>query len=204
MINEKRRSREAPESLGNTQPEAQGGLTAAIARITNVCPVCGDQNPPDAVFCSNAVCHKALGEFPYVLEELRSEAEWHETLAQKVTAFIGRPHFLLAHGFWLALWVVVNTGIIAFVRQFDVYPFGLLGIILAVEAVLMTGFILISSNRQSAHADKRAELDYEVNVRNSRAIHEIDGKLQQILARLDGMESAISQQERALDCEARK
>jgi hypothetical protein len=35
-----------------------------------ICPACGGGNPHDAVFCGNHECHKALGEFRYVLEEL--------------------------------------------------------------------------------------------------------------------------------------
>src|SRR5205823_5367204 len=51
---------------------------------TLVCPVCGGENPPDAVFCGNTECRKALGDFKYVLEELREEAKWHEALAERV------------------------------------------------------------------------------------------------------------------------
>ncbi|MGH8544158.1 MAG: DUF1003 domain-containing protein, partial [Gammaproteobacteria bacterium] len=59
-------------------------------------------------------------------------------------------------------WVLVNSGLIVAVEVFDVYPFGLLGIILSVEAILITGFLLISQKRQDVHAEKRAELEYEV------------------------------------------
>src|SRR6266852_186177 len=75
-----------------------------------ICPVCGGENAPDAIFCGNTACHKALGDFKYVLEELSAEAKWHETLAEKVTDFIGKPHFLTVHAFWFALWVAINTG----------------------------------------------------------------------------------------------
>jgi uncharacterized membrane protein len=153
-----------------------------------VCPACGGENAPDAVFCANPACHKALGDFKYVLEELRSEAQWHEALAEKITVFIGKPHFLAVHGLWFALWVVINSGIIAFIRKFDEYPYGLLGIILAAEAVVITGVVLISNNRQSAHADKRAELDYEVNVRTYRQITDTETTLKAILERLDRLE----------------
>ena len=71
------------------------------------------------------------------------------------------------------------------VRAFDSYPFGLLGIILAVEAIFITGFLLISQNRQSVHADKRAELDYEVNVRTYREIRQIKGMLQKLESELN-------------------
>lgn len=79
---------------------------------------------------------------------------------------------------------MVNTGILAFSQIFDAYPFSLLGIILAAEAIFITGFLLISQNRQSAHADKRAELDYEVNVRTYREIQEIKANLRVIEQRL--------------------
>jgi len=153
-----------------------------------VCPVCGGENAPDAIFCGNTGCGKALSNFKYVLEELREEAKWHEALAERVVAFIGTSHFLLIHSLWFVIWVAINTGIFAFIRRFDEYPFGLLGIILGAEAVLITGFVLISQNRQNAHADKRAVLDYEVSVRTHRDIVEINNHVQSILDRLQQLE----------------
>jgi uncharacterized membrane protein len=185
------------EPQASTAPEDSRGRAELIHPVHDapaplVCPVCGGENAPDAVFCANPACHKALGEFDYVLEVLRAEARWHERLAEKVTAFIGKPQFLAVHALWLALWVAINTGVFAFIRTFDEYPFGLLGLILAAEAIFITGWILISNNRQNAHADKRAELDYEVSVRNHRQISHIDAKLNDILERLERLESAAS------------
>jgi uncharacterized membrane protein len=158
----------------------------ALERIT--CPACGGVNPPDAVFCGNAACHKALGEFRFVREELRAATSWHERLADRVTAFVGKPHFLVAHALWFLLWVGINTGIFAVAVRFDDYPFGLLSFILAVEAIFITGFLLISNNRQTAHADLRGELDYEVNVRTYRRIQELDDVLRALIERLDRLD----------------
>ena len=152
------------------------------------CPACGGANAPDAVFCANAECGKALGPFAYVREELAQRARWHERLADRVAAFVGRPQFILAHTLWFAAWLAVNTGVVAFVARFDDYPYSLLGLIISVEAIFITGFLLISQNRQSAHADKRAELDYEVNVRTYREISEMKALLETIRERLDGNE----------------
>ena len=160
------------------------------------CPVCGGENTPDAVFCANPACHKALGEMRYVLEELKKEAHWHETLAEKTVAFIGKPHFIIAHVAWFAVWAALNSGLFAFVRQFDEYPYVLLGIILAAEAIFLTGFILISSNRQAAHADKRAELDYEASVRTYRHIREIDSRLEMLLNRLENLDIVSASRQR--------
>jgi uncharacterized membrane protein len=149
-----------------------------------VCPSCGQANATEDVFCANSKCHKALGEFKYVGEELRAEIRWHEALAERVSSFIGNPSFLVVHAFWFAIWVMVNTGILALSQIFDAYPFSLLGIILAGEAIFITGFLLISQNRQNVHADKRAELDYEVNVRTYREIQEIKAALRILEGRL--------------------
>ena len=154
-----------------------------------ICPACGGANPHDGVFCANAACHKALGEFRYVREELAAEARLHEKLAERVAGFIGKPQFLVVHGVWFALWVVINTGVVALVHSFDDYPFGLLGIILSVEAIFITGFLLISSNRQSTYANKRAELDYEVNVRTYRRVRELEGLVREVMERLERSEA---------------
>lgn len=148
-------------------PDASPGAT------TRTCPACGGENALDAVFCANPQCGKALGEFRYVREEIVADRRWHETIAERIAGFIGHPYFIAVHVFWFALWIAINTGLLTFTSRFDDYPFGLLGILLGIEAILVTGILLISQNRQNAHADKRAELDYEVNVRTYREIHEI-------------------------------
>jgi len=58
------------------------------------------------------------------------------------------------------------------------------------------GFLLISQNRQNAHADERAELDYEVNVRTYRRLNEIDAMLRDIAARIEGPEGSRAGQTR--------
>lgn len=72
---------------------------------------------------------------------------------------------------------MLNSGLVAFFHVFDEYPFGLLGIILSIEAILVSSFVLISQNRQSAYSDLRAELDYEVSIQTFRRIEEIERHL---------------------------
>ena len=158
---------------------------------TITCPACGGVNPGDAVFCAGPACRKALGGFRFVREELAAVSRWHERTADRVATFVGTPHFLAVHAVWFVIWVAINTGIVAVMARFDEYPFGLLGIILAIEAIFITGFLLISNNRQSAHADLRGELDYEVNVRTYREIHEIDAMLRTVVDRLEKLEAAV-------------
>jgi len=151
------------------------------------CPACGGWNDAESVFCGG--CHKALGEFRYVTEEVIAAAGWHERLAERVAAFVGQPHFLVAHILWFMLWVVVNSGVVVIVHRFDNYPFSLLGILLSMEAIFITGFLLITQNRQNAYSDKRAELDYEVSIRSYRRLEEILTDQRHILTRLESLEA---------------
>jgi uncharacterized membrane protein len=146
-----------------------------------VCPACGGENPADAIFCANPACHKALGEFDYILEEFDAARGWIEHLADRVTSFAGRPHFVTLHLAWFAIWVMANSGLIVSLQGFDEYPFALLSFILAIEAILMTGFLLISQNRQQAYSEKRAELDYEVNIRSYRKLIDLEKRMDALL-----------------------
>ena len=156
-----------------------------------ICPQCGGSNTPDAVFCANPECNKALGDFRYAEEEIARESRVHEKIADRVTAFIGNPYFIVVHGLWFLAWVAVNTGFVMISRQFDAYPFGLLGILLSIEAIFITGFVLISQNRQSSHAEKRSQLDYEVNVRTFREIQDVKELLTDMQARVERIEGTL-------------
>jgi uncharacterized membrane protein len=149
------------------------------------CPACGGANAPDAVFCQNLQCHKALGEFTYVHEGLLTETRWHKVLADKVTAFMTQPHFVAVHVLWFTIWIALNLGALALFGIFDEYPFFLLVTILAIETLFLTIFVLISNNRQTVHINKRAELDYEVSVRTYRTINEIHTIVHALVERLD-------------------
>lgn len=163
-------------------------MTEALSEKPIVCPACGGENLHDAVFCANSDCHKALGEFKYVIEELSGSTTRAHRIADKVSDFVARPHFVTVHVLWFLLWTALNSGLLAYVAVFDAYPYSLLGILLSVEAILITSFLLISSNRHSAHANKRAELDYEVNVRTYRHIISVTKRLEEIEKRLDRVE----------------
>ena len=56
---------------------------------------------------------------------------------------------------------------------FDPFPFGLLTLIVSLEAIFLSTFVMLSQNMQSKQADLRAQLDYEVNVKAEQEIKEI-------------------------------
>ncbi|QSA95779.1 DUF1003 domain-containing protein [Methylococcus sp. EFPC2] len=156
------------------------GLTAGPISAANgvICPACGGANPDDAVFCGHPGCHKALGEFKYVLEELLAARSRIERLADGVAQFAGKPPFIAVHAIWFGLWVLANGRVFGALPVFDEYPYSLLGLVLAVEAIFITGFVLISQNHQTAYSEKRAELDYEITIRSYRKLMELERRLE--------------------------
>lgn len=143
------------------------------------CPACGATNEGFAVFCE--ACDKALGDFRYVKEEFESKSNWLEKLADKVTQFTGQPLFVVIHLLIFSAWIVINSGIIASFLVFDNYPYELLALVLSIEAILITSFVLISGSRQSRQIKERAELDYEYNTNTYRALRALHQEIHNLI-----------------------
>lgn len=97
---------------------------------------------------------------------LTSLKKKQDSIADKITAFAGSMRFVYIHSFWFAVWILINAGILGAALKFDGYPFGLLTLIVSLEAIFLSTFVMLSQNRQGARADIRAELDYETNIRS--------------------------------------
>jgi uncharacterized membrane protein len=86
--------------------------------------------------------------------------------ADKVTSFAGSLKFVYLHSVWFGIWVLVNVGVLGASAKFDKFPFGLLTMIVSLEAIFLSTFVMVSQNRQAARADIRSELDFETNLRS--------------------------------------
>jgi uncharacterized membrane protein len=86
-----------------------------------------------------------------------------ERIADAITDFSGRMYFVYFHIIWFAVWISINLGIFG-IKPFDPYPFGLLTMIVSLEAIFLSTFVLISQNRLSAEADRRADLDLQIGL----------------------------------------
>ena len=106
----------------------------------------------------------------------------HLTLADRaadiIAEFDGSWKFIIAAVFLFNVWVWINI-CLAWMGKiaFDPYPFLLLSTGINMLSVLQAPIILMSQNRQS-HKDRlRAEIDYQVNLKNELALNEILGRL---------------------------
>ena len=87
------------------------------------------------------------------------------TCPERPTTFAGSLKFVYLHTVWFAIWILINVGLIGAAVEFDKFPFGLLTMIVSLEAIMLSTFIMVSQNRQAARADIRAEIDFENNLR---------------------------------------
>jgi len=116
-----------------------------------------------------------------------------ERIADIIAEFSGSITFLLLNAVFFAVWLIAN----AFpVLAFDPFPFGLLTMIVSLEAIFLSIFVLVSQNRQAEKDRLRNELDYQVNLKAelgvSVLLHKaelIGDSLQEIEARLVAVSS---------------
>ncbi|MGW1618977.1 DUF1003 domain-containing protein [Streptomyces sp. NPDC002172] len=98
-----------------------------------------------------------------VLAQLRGT---QDRIADAITAFAGTMTFVYLHALWFAVWIVCNEGVFGVGAIWDPFPFGLLTMIVSLEAIFLSTFVMVSQNRQAARENVRADLDFETNVRS--------------------------------------
>jgi uncharacterized membrane protein len=95
--------------------------------------------------------------------EAKSSAERRplDRLSDRVSEFAGSPWFLLIHLLWFVAWTVANT---LARKPVDPYPFTFLTLLVSLEAIFLTSFVLISQNHMEALAHRRAALDLQIDL----------------------------------------
>ena len=106
-----------------------------------------------------------------------------DRIADAITAFSGHMAFVYMHIAWFAVWILLNTGRIG-VRPFDPFPYGLLTMVVSLEAIFLATFVLISQNRLSEEAEHRADLALHIGLLTE---HELTRVLQMLDAIQDKM-----------------
>lgn len=106
-----------------------------------------------------------------------------DRLADAITGFSGRLSFVYLHAAWFGAWIVLNAGWFG-LKPFDPYPYGLLTMIVSLEAIFLSTFVLISQNRLGEESDRRADLHLHIGLLNEaeltralRMLHAIHDKL---------------------------
>jgi uncharacterized membrane protein len=138
-------------------------MTSPSSPLT--CPACRVIDQADGVEDGNLykVGHYSAKNENRLLEALMKA---QDRVADRITSFAGSLNFVYLHSVWFGIWVLLNVGLLGASVEFDKFPFGLLTMIVSLEAIFLSTFVMVSQNRQAARADLRAELDFETNLRS--------------------------------------
>ena len=97
---------------------------------------------------------------------VRTVLRAQDRAADAITAFAGSLRFVYIHAVWFGVWVLLNVGLLGRSSEFDKFPFGLLTMVVSLEAIFLATFVMVTQNRQGARADIRSQLDFETNLRS--------------------------------------
>ena len=130
-----------------------------------------------------------------VSRNVNEEMEVHSTpllrIADWIAWFSGSMPFLILNGGWFIIWIALNTLPLG-LPAFDPYPFGLLTMIVSLEAIFLSCFVLISQNRQAQKDKVRGDIEYEVNIKAELEIAHLHEKTDRIyenmMARFEKLE----------------
>ncbi|HUS26137.1 MAG TPA: DUF1003 domain-containing protein [Nevskiaceae bacterium] len=113
-------------------------------------------------------------------KEIRRLKRLEDHLADAITSFAGTMRFVYLHIFWFGVWIAANLGLFGAATVFDDFPFGLLTLIVSLEAIFLSTFVMISQNRQARASEIRSELDYQTDIKAEKEIDVIMKTLERV------------------------
>lgn len=129
-----------------------------------------------------------------VNEEVEDKRTTVMKVADWIADFSGSLPFLFIHLGIFALWIGWNVVLPS--KAFDAYPFGFLTLVVSLEAIILSVFVLLSQNRQVERERVRSDVEYDVNLKAEMQIqhmHEkVDGLYSELTKRLDRIEKKIA------------
>ena len=92
-----------------------------------------------------------------------------ERLADWLTDIASSTPFLIVHVVWFATWLLWNLGLLG-LPPFDPFPFGFLTLVVSLEAIFLSIFVLLGQRRESAIAELREEITLQVMLRTEEEV----------------------------------
>jgi uncharacterized membrane protein len=143
-----------------------------------------------------SVLRRNVGAMAQEAETRADHAGWQQKVAETITRFAGSMRFVYLHLAGFGLWIFGNLGVLPQVQPWDP-SFVMLGMIASVEAIFLSTFILISQNAMSAAADRRAELDLQVNLLAEHEVTKLVGLMSAVADKLGVEAPAATELEEA-------
>jgi uncharacterized membrane protein len=136
-----------------------------------------------------------------VNQEIEDKRTTVQKAADWIAEFSGSIAFLVIHIVVFAVWILLNTNWAPGMPMFDPFPFGLLTMVVSLEAIILSVFVLLSQNRQATKDRIRGDVEYEVNLKAEMEVAHLHEKVDRLAAdtaaRLEAIDKALSGRPRA-------
>jgi uncharacterized membrane protein len=110
------------------------------------------------------VVHRNIRALMEVRRQIERQRTVQDRVVDAITSFSGSIRFVYLHVLLFGGWLVINVGLIPGIKPFDPFPFVMLAMWASVEAIFLSTFVLITQNRMSQVAERRAELDLQISL----------------------------------------
>ena len=131
-----------------------------------------------------------------VNEEMEEKLSPLQHIADWIAWFSGSMQFLILNALIFIVWISINVFPLG-IDQFDPFPFGLLTMIVSLEAIFLSCFVLISQNRQSEKDHIRSDIEYDVNIKAELEVAHLHEKIdhihEQMLERFNHTEKILKE-----------
>jgi uncharacterized membrane protein len=121
----------------------------------------------------------------------RDERTWLDRVSDAIGGFSGSIYFVLLHVIGISIWLLINTGHFFGVKKFDPFPFIFLSMIVSVEAVLLSTFVLMKQNRMSERVEQRDHLNLQIDLLAEEEITKML-QLQRLICKRLGIDEALA------------
>ena len=113
--------------------------------------------------------------------KLSQQRTFGEKIADFLNRFFGSLSFAVFHVVFFGLWIIWNLGAFPVLRPFDPFPFGLLTMVVSLEAIFLSIFVLVSQNRAAKIDKLRSEVDLQINLTAEQEITKVLALMTQLL-----------------------
>jgi uncharacterized membrane protein len=107
-----------------------------------------------------------------------------ERIGEAIARFFGSLNFIVAHVFFIAGWIALNTGTFTRMQSFDPYPFTFLSFIVGIEFIFLTTFVLLNQKYQMRRAEQWSHLHLQLSMLTEQEVTKSMQMLDMICQRL--------------------
>lgn len=111
-------------------------------------------------------------------EAAKEERTASDRVAEAIANFCGSMTFVWVHVIWFGVWTLIN--IMPGIKHIDPFPFTFLTLVVSLEAIFLSTFILISQNHDTKISERRNQLDLQINLLSEQENTKMIGILEAI------------------------